>query len=56
MCLYEDGKYNKAAVAFIKVAETRKKMLGEEHPNTLTSMVNLASTYRKERDNLLQFF
>ena len=26
----------------------RKKVLGEEHPNTLTSMINLASTYRNQ--------
>ena len=28
--------------------ETRKRVLGEEHPNTLTSMGNLASTYRQQ--------
>jgi hypothetical protein len=28
--------------------ETRKKVLGEEHPYTLTSMANLASTYRNQ--------
>ena len=28
--------------------ETSKRVLGEEHPNTLTSMKNLASTYRKQ--------
>ncbi|KAK2755649.1 kinesin light chain [Colletotrichum kahawae] len=28
--------------------ETRKKVLGEEHPDTLTSMGNLASTYRNQ--------
>ena len=26
----------------------RKRVLGEEHPDTLTSMVNLASTYRNQ--------
>jgi hypothetical protein len=28
--------------------EARKRVLGEEHPHTLTSMANLASTYRKQ--------
>ena len=29
----------------MQVLEIRKRVLGEEHPNTLTSMGNLASTY-----------
>ena len=29
----------------MRVMETRKKVLGAEHPSTLTSMANLASTY-----------
>jgi hypothetical protein len=28
--------------------ETRKRVLGQEHPSTLTSMANLASTYRNQ--------
>jgi hypothetical protein len=28
------------------VVETRKAKLGEDHPSTLTSIANLASTYR----------
>ncbi|KAI6263837.1 hypothetical protein MCOR26_011796 [Pyricularia oryzae] len=28
--------------------EMRKRVLGEEHPSTLTSMANLASTYRNQ--------
>ena len=28
--------------------ETRKRVLGEEHPSTLTSMAHLASTYRDQ--------
>ena len=28
--------------------ETRKRVLGADHPNTLTSMSNLASTYRQQ--------
>ena len=41
----------------VQVIETSKKVLGQEHPDTLTSMSNLASTYRnqgrwKEADEL----
>ena len=32
----------------VLVMETRKRVLGEEHPDTLTSMYNLASTYRSQ--------
>ena len=28
--------------------ETRKRVLKEEHPDTLSSMANLAATYRKQ--------
>ena len=28
---------------------TSKEVLGQDHPDTLTSMVNLASTYRNQR-------
>jgi Tetratricopeptide repeat len=45
MCLYRDGRYNEAEVSFMEVAEKQKKVLGEEHPSTLTSMANLASTF-----------
>jgi len=30
------------------VMETRKRVLGQEHPDTLTSVANLASTYRNQ--------
>ena len=32
----------------VEVMETRRRVLGEEHPSTLTSMGNLASTYRNQ--------
>ena len=32
----------------VVVMEKRKHALGEEHPDTLTSMANLASTYRNQ--------
>jgi hypothetical protein len=30
----------------VQVMETRKRMLGQEHPDTLTSMANLAFTWK----------
>ena len=33
----------------VHVMEMRKKLLGAEHPNTLSSMANLAGTYRNQR-------
>ncbi|KAI9652559.1 MAG: hypothetical protein M1821_008366 [Bathelium mastoideum] len=47
-CLSEDGKYNEAEIAYKEVIKARKEVLGEEHPSTLTSMANLASTYRNQ--------
>ncbi|KAL4751018.1 hypothetical protein BDW72DRAFT_193288 [Aspergillus terricola var. indicus] len=44
-CLNTDGRYNKAEELLVQVMETRKQVLGPEHPDTLTSMANLASTY-----------
>jgi Tetratricopeptide repeat len=32
----------------VQVIDIRKKLLGEEHPDTLSSMENLASTYRNQ--------
>jgi GTPase SAR1 family protein len=48
MCLYSDGRYNEAEVSFMEVAERRKKVLGAEHPDTLTTMNNLALTYTNQ--------
>ncbi|KAF5848294.1 hypothetical protein GGP41_005682 [Bipolaris sorokiniana] len=45
MALYSDGRYNEAGELEVQVMETRKRVLGDEHPDTLTSMANLASTY-----------
>jgi tetratricopeptide (TPR) repeat protein len=44
MCLYSDGRYNETEKSFSQVLETFKRVLGEEHPSTLTSMANLALT------------
>ena len=32
----------------VQVMETRKRVLGEEHPDTLNSMANLAATYSNQ--------
>ncbi|KAL5371346.1 hypothetical protein DPSP01_014329 [Paraphaeosphaeria sporulosa] len=48
MALYSDGRYEEAEELEVQVLETRKRVLGEEHPSTLTSMGNLASTYRNQ--------
>ncbi|KAH8701409.1 kinesin light chain [Phaeosphaeriaceae sp. PMI808] len=48
MTLYSDGRYNEAEELEVRVMETRKRVLGEEHPDTLSSMANLASTYRNQ--------
>jgi hypothetical protein len=44
MALDSDGRWKEAEELFVQVMETRKRVLGEEHPSTLTSMANLAST------------
>ena len=41
----EGGRWKEAEKLEVLVMETRKRMLGEEHPCTLNSMANLASTY-----------
>jgi hypothetical protein len=48
MTLLEDGRWKEAEELFVQVIETRKRVLGDEHPSTLTSMGNLASTYGKQ--------
>ncbi|KAL9611396.1 MAG: hypothetical protein Q9167_003937 [Letrouitia subvulpina] len=41
----EAGRWKEAEELDVQVMETTKRVLGEEHPDTLTSMANLASTY-----------
>ncbi|OGE46802.1 hypothetical protein PENARI_c107G06786 [Penicillium arizonense] len=42
------GRWEEAEQLDVQVIETRKTKLGEDHPSTLTSMANLASTYRNQ--------
>jgi hypothetical protein len=39
------GQWNKAEELQVQAVAMRRRMLGEEHPDTLTSMANLASTF-----------
>jgi hypothetical protein len=43
--LLDDGRYNESERLFGQVMETKMRVLGEKHPDTLTSMVYLASTF-----------
>ncbi|PVH91024.1 hypothetical protein DM02DRAFT_722456 [Periconia macrospinosa] len=42
------GRWDAAEELEVQVMETSKKKLGADHPSTLTSMANLASTYRNQ--------
>ncbi|KAF2191284.1 hypothetical protein K469DRAFT_437327, partial [Zopfia rhizophila CBS 207.26] len=44
-CLDADGRWSEAEIAYSQVLEMEKKEVGVEHPSTLTSMTNLASTF-----------
>jgi tetratricopeptide (TPR) repeat protein len=46
--LYSDGRYEEAEELQVQVMQTTKRVLGDEHPDTLTSIDNLASTYWKQ--------
>lgn len=43
-----NGRYNEAEIPFKRVMEARKTKLGVDHPYTLTSIANLASTFWKQ--------
>ncbi|KAJ3300743.1 Kinesin light chain 3 [Borealophlyctis nickersoniae] len=42
------GKYEKAELLYTDCLERRRGMLGEDHPNTLTSINNLATLYSNQ--------
>ncbi|KAJ6114716.1 hypothetical protein N7486_000494 [Penicillium sp. IBT 16267x] len=42
----DQGRWEEAEQLDVQVMETRKTKLGEDHPNSLTSMNNLAHTLR----------
>jgi tetratricopeptide (TPR) repeat protein len=43
--LFSDGRYEEAEELQVHVVQTRKRVLTDEHPYTLSSMANLALTY-----------
>jgi tetratricopeptide (TPR) repeat protein len=45
MTLYGDGRFDQADAYFQEAVQSRTKVLGAEHPDTLTIMANLASTF-----------
>ncbi|KAJ7033029.1 hypothetical protein C8F04DRAFT_636243 [Mycena alexandri] len=44
----EGGRWNNAEALKVAVMETSKRVLGEEHPSTLTSIANLGLTYSNQ--------
>ena len=42
------GWWKAAEELEVKVFETRERVLGPEHPDTLTGMANLAAAYRNQ--------
>ncbi|KAF1834875.1 HET-domain-containing protein, partial [Decorospora gaudefroyi] len=46
--LFSEGQYEEAEDLFVEVMQTSKRVLTDEHPSTLGSMANLASTYMHE--------
>ena len=47
--LLSDGQYKEAEELFVEVMETRKRVLGDEHPDTLTSMAKIGRASCRER-------
>ncbi|KAB8270025.1 purine and uridine phosphorylase [Aspergillus minisclerotigenes] len=48
MCLWSDGRWKEAEELQLQIVELCQQVLGPEHPDTLNSMHNLASTYRDQ--------
>src|SRR5205809_1930161 len=56
---WNQGRLKEAEELMMQVTETRKRVLGQEHPDTLTSMHNLAYIWKfqgqeKEAVNLMR--
>ena len=45
LVFYKNGYWNEAEKLQVAVMELRKRLLGVEHPDTLSSMANLSATY-----------
>ncbi len=44
-CLWHDGRYAEAEASLLKLVKARFSLLGQEHPDTLSSMAQVAATY-----------
>jgi hypothetical protein len=44
-----EGQWKQAEEVEVQVMETRKRVLGDEHPDTLTSMASLVAMYRDQK-------
>ncbi|KAF2267719.1 TPR-like protein [Lojkania enalia] len=49
--LGNQGRWKEAEELEVQVMEMRKRVLGDEHPDTLTSMANLAYTWKSQSQN-----
>ncbi|KAL4934552.1 uncharacterized protein BDV17DRAFT_278716 [Aspergillus undulatus] len=47
-CVGLDGRVNEAALLLEEILRTRKGLYGEDHHDTLSAMISLAGTYRKQ--------
>ena len=45
---WSQGRWNEAEKLEVVAMETRKRVLGDRHPDTLTSIANLAETFRSQ--------
>ncbi|CAG8883952.1 unnamed protein product, partial [Penicillium egyptiacum] len=45
---WNQGRWEEAEKLEVQVVETRKTKLGVDHPDTLASMANLASTFSEQ--------
>jgi tetratricopeptide (TPR) repeat protein len=46
--LWKEGRWKEAEELQVKVLEASRRVLGEEHPDTIRAMANLAATYRDQ--------
>ena len=45
---WNQGQWKEAEELEVKVMKMSKEVLGQDHPNTLASLANLASTYQNQ--------
>ncbi|KAF1952875.1 hypothetical protein CC80DRAFT_495015 [Byssothecium circinans] len=48
---WRQRRWNEAEDMLVRVMETRKRILGNEHPDTLTAMGNLAFMFKSQSRN-----